>query len=175
MDENLKVKSMAEVILKWFENLCKRTIKKKKEIQKNQHSIVLYQEENTNIVVSVFFHKEPRTIEAISHWLTDKYREPQTNIHARPPYPHPTPLLHVADTQQGHQARAEGAAVAVEARLPLPSACAVGAGQAWYCDADLPHRHFCERLFLARASRRDEAGPVSAINREFPVLQNSAD
>jgi len=38
---------------------------KKNEIQKNQHSIVLYQEENTNIVVSVIFYNE-------TFWLSQK-------------------------------------------------------------------------------------------------------
>ena len=38
---------------------------KKNEIQKNQHSIVLYQEENTNIVVSVIFFNE-------TFWLSQK-------------------------------------------------------------------------------------------------------
>ena len=38
---------------------------KKNEIQKNQHSIVLYQDDNTNVCVSVYYNHE-------TFWLTQK-------------------------------------------------------------------------------------------------------
>ena len=38
---------------------------KKNEIQKNQHNIVLYQDDNTNVCVSVYYNHE-------TFWLTQK-------------------------------------------------------------------------------------------------------
>lgn len=57
--------------------------------------------------------------------------------------------MHVAHPQQGHKARAEGAAVAVESRVPLPAHRKERSGEAGYRDAALPHGDFRQRVLLA--------------------------
>lgn len=58
--------------------------------------------------------------------------------------------MYVAYPQQGHEARAEGEAVAVESWVPLPAECEVGAWKARYRHAALPHGDIRQRVLLAR-------------------------
>jgi len=64
--------------------------------------------------------------------------------------------MHVAHPQQGHEARAEGAAVAVEPRVPLPAEREVGAGEARHRHAALPDGDIRQRVLLARTRNRIE-------------------
>lgn len=57
--------------------------------------------------------------------------------------------MHVAHPQQGHKARAEGAAVAVESRVPLPAQRKECAGEAGYRDAAISDGHLRQRVLLA--------------------------
>lgn len=57
--------------------------------------------------------------------------------------------MYVAHPQQGHKARAEGAAVAVESRVPLSAQREECAREAGYCDAALPHGDIRQRVLLA--------------------------
>ena len=58
--------------------------------------------------------------------------------------------MHVTDTQQGDEAGNGGSAMAVGARIQIPTECEERAGQAGHCDAEIQDGDIRQRLFLAR-------------------------
>ncbi len=94
----------------------------------------------------------------------------------RPSHTRTTPPRDVAHPRQRHQARAEGAAMAVAARLPLSPQREERARQARHRHAAVSDGDFCEWVFLARPPCRDAINRVSTTsNHQFIMLQDSAD
>lgn len=73
--------------------------------------------------------------------------------HGRQTHIRTAPLLYVAYTQQGHEARNDSAKISLRTGLSLPSALQTAAGQPRYCAAQIPHSGICERLLLAWPQR----------------------